>query len=84
MFFGELSLPTEYSWTAPAGVIEPTLVVPCSVNQRFPSGPRAMPSGALPAGRRNSVSPPVGVISPILAEPSSLNHMFPSGPATRP
>ena len=84
MFFGELSRATGNSWITPAGVIEPTLVVPCSVNQRFPSGPRVMPSGALPAGRRNSVSSPAGVIRPTLAEPSSVSQTLPSGPATTP
>ena len=70
---------------APAGVIRPmALVVPASVNHRFPSGPAAMPSGMLPGFRplENSVIAPAGVMRPMaLVVPWSANHRFPSGPA---
>ena len=65
------------------GLIIPiAFVVPLSVNQTFPSGPAAIPSGMLLAGRLNSlIACVVGLIIPTaLVVPGSLNHMLPSGP----
>src|SRR6266571_9055783 len=48
-----------------------------SVNHTFPSGPAAMPSGALPpVGMGYSFTAPEGVILPILLPLNSVNHMF--------
>ena len=57
-----------------------------SVNQRLPSGPAAMPSGALLAvvPVENSVTAPAGVIRPIWLPTSSVNQRLPSGPAAMP
>src|SRR5438045_3145008 len=47
---------------APAGVILPTLLPLCSMNQRLPSGPAVIASGPLPAvGTANSVIPERGM-----------------------
>src|SRR5258708_6400989 len=69
------------SVTAPLVVILPILFPVRSVNQRFPSGPTAIPIGKLLAPAENSVTPPVVVILPILFARYSTNHRFPSGPA---
>ena len=69
----------------PPGVIWPMRLPPNSVNQRFPSGPLVMPSGALPAvGSVNSVITPAGVIRPMRSPPRSVNQRFPSGPLVMP
>ena len=70
-----------YSVICPVGVIRPMPVL-VSVNQRLPSGPAAIPSGAPSAvGTENSVSCPVGVIRPIWSAVLSVNQRLPSGPA---
>ncbi len=53
--------------TVPPGVIRPIRLPVCSVNQRLPSGPVAMPNGPLLAVMtENSVIVPRGVMRPIL------------------
>src|SRR4051794_41776899 len=53
----------------------------CSVNQRAPSGPVAIPPGWLAeVGSGNSVMLPEVVTRPILLPESSVNHSAPSGP----
>src|SRR5262245_14145619 len=65
----------------PLVVIRPILLPTCSVNQIAPSGPAAMPEGALLAvGATNSVIEPAVVIRPILLPTFSVNHRLPSGP----
>ena len=55
------------------------------MNQRLPSGPAAMPPGALSAvGIGNSVTTPAVVIRPILLPSASVNQRLPSGPAAMP
>jgi hypothetical protein len=72
----------------PSGLIRPIAgVVPWSVNQTFPSGPRVRFAGALVELRPalNSLIVPPGVIRPIaLVVPESLNQTFPSRPVTIP
>ena len=69
----------------PAGVTRPT--DPPVVNQRFPSGPSAMPRNMfakLPKMTGNSVTlgrPPAdGTARPTMPFNASVNHRFPSGP----
>jgi hypothetical protein len=67
------------------GLIIPiAFVVPLSVNQTFPSGPGAIPSGMLPAFKpllNSLIACVAGLIIPTaLVVPGSLNHMFPSVP----
>ena len=72
---------------APAGVMRPIRPgLACSVNQRLPSGPGAIPSGEELLVRPvvNSVIAPVGVIRPIAGFAFSVNQRLPSGPATMP
>ena len=65
----------------PAVVIRPILSGRNSVNQRFSSGPAAIPYGLLLAvGTGNSVMTPAVVIRPMLLPNHSVNHRFPSGP----
>src|SRR4030095_6398112 len=52
---------------------------PCSVNQRLPSGPAAIPIG-LSVGRENSVMTPAGVIRPILLSRNAVTQRLPSVP----
>jgi hypothetical protein len=64
------------------GLIIPiAFVVPLSVNQTFPSGPGAIPSGMLPAFKpllNSLIACVAGLIIPTaLVVPGSLNHMFP-------
>jgi hypothetical protein len=69
----------------PDGVIRPICSPSSSVNQRFPSGPSAIPHGSLPAvGMLNSVTTPDGVIRPIVFAVVSVNHRLPSGPLVIP
>src|SRR5438445_354443 len=65
---------------APPVVIRPILPAVPSTNQRFPSGPAAMPSGR-PLGTGNSLTAPAGVIRPIWLARNSVNQRFPSAPA---
>ena len=52
-------------------------------NHRLPSGPTAMPVGALNhTGIGYSVTMPDVVMRPIFPSPNSVNHSVPSGPAT--
>src|SRR5438477_5112995 len=56
-----------------------------SVNQRFPSGPAAMPPGPLLAvGTAYSVKTPEVVTLATLFPTPSVNQRFPSGPAAMP
>src|SRR6202022_1958484 len=56
-----------------------------SVNQRLPSGPAAMPCGALVAvGTRYSVKTPAVVTRAALFPLFSVNQRFPSCPAAMP
>ena len=71
-----------YSVIDPDVVIVPILLPEDSVNQRFPSGPAAMPSGWLPdVVMAYSVIDPDVVIFQILLPASSVNQRFPSGPS---
>jgi hypothetical protein len=71
-----LGLGSGNSVTIPCGVMRPILFPVNSVNQRLPSGPRAMPSGDPAYG--NSVIVPEGVMVPMCV--NSVNQRFPSGP----
>src|SRR5256885_787083 len=69
---------------APDVVTLPTLFTVPSVNQRFPSGPAAIPEGKLSAvGIAYSVKTPDVVTFPISFPPAllSVNQRFPSDPA---
>ena len=67
------------------GVIRPILLALISVNHSLPSGPGAMPKGALVAvGTGNSVMAPAGVMRPIWLPSYSVNHRLPSGPGAMP
>jgi len=56
------------------------LLPPSSVNQRAPSGPDVMPTGALPdVGMAYSVKAPLELMRPIMLLPSSVNQLAPSG-----
>ena len=69
----------------PDGVRRPILFLPCSVNQRLPSGPEAMNSGVeLAVGTGNSVTAPAVVMRPILLAFCSVNQRAPSGPEAMP
>jgi hypothetical protein len=71
---------------APPVLMRPILSpLPCSVNQRAPSGPAAMPSGPLFAVEMgySLMAPPV-VMRPILLPKYSVNQRAPSGPAAMP
>src|SRR6266511_385299 len=69
-----------YSVMAPSVVIRPMLLPMYSVNHSLPSGPEAMPQGALSGvGMGYSVMAPSVVIRPILPL-DSVNHRLPSGP----
>jgi len=69
--------------TTPAGVIRPT-EAPWE-NQRFPSGPAAIPYGRVyMAGSAKFETTPVGVIRPIELLPALVNHKFPSDPVAIP
>src|SRR5262249_31072080 len=71
----------EYSVKTPAVVTLPILLPLCSANQRFPSGPAAMPIGQLPAvGILYSVKTPAVVTFPILFPLHSVNQRLPSAP----
>ena len=61
--------------------ILPILLALSSVNHRFPSGPAAIDSGALPTGNSPRIAPPA-LNFPILLEPPSVNQRFRSGPTT--
>src|SRR4051794_18185639 len=68
----------------PAVVIRPIFAPLDSVNQRFPSGPAAIPGGWVAGVTANSVIVPAVVIRPIFSPLDSVNHRFPSGPAAIP
>src|SRR3954470_16927972 len=63
--------------------IRPMRLTPYSANQRLPSGPAAIPHGALLAEMpvENSVIWPLGVIRPTRLPLPSVNQRLPSGPA---
>ena len=65
--------------------MRPMLLPVNSVNQRFPSGPAAMPKGSRPATESgNSVMAPEGLIRPTLLPMYSANQRFPSDPVVMP
>ena len=68
------------------GLMSPTRLPTCSVNQRFPSGPVVISKGKLPAVGRgySAMAWVVGLIMPIEFVPLSVNQMLPSGPAVIP
>src|SRR5438552_17107004 len=69
----------------PLGVMRPILLPSFSVNQRLPSGPRAMFEGQLLAvGTGNSLMVPLSVMRPILLPEASVNHIALSGPSVMP
>src|SRR5205809_52725 len=65
-------------------VMRPILLPACSVNQRLPSGPAAIPIGLLAVETENSVNVPLGLMRPILLPSNSVNQRLPSGPAAIP
>ena len=66
----------------PSTPILPILLPASSVNQRFPSGPRAIDCGsALGVGSAYSETCPAVVILPISFAPGAVNHNAPSLPA---
>lgn len=68
-----------YSVKLPEVVTLATLSPFCSVNQRLPSGPAAIPNGLLVLGTVYSVKTPAVVTLATLFK-NSANHRFPSGP----
>ena len=74
-----------YSVMTPAPVTFANLFALASVNQLFPSGPAATPTGwLLPVGIGYSVNEPEVVTLATLFAPNSVNQRFPSGPAAMP
>src|ERR1035437_8060881 len=80
MIFGWLNVGVANSVLAPEGFTLPILAMPASENQRLPSGPVVMATGALPNVSVNSVMVPEGVTLPILPAGCSENQRLPSGP----
>src|SRR6185369_12535097 len=79
-----LALTFQFALTALAGRTNRAIRPPSNaVNQMLPSGPAAIPKGALlgEMPEENSVTWPVGVIRPIRWPSSSVNQRLPSGPA---
>src|ERR1700722_12410200 len=62
----------------------PTLLVPVSVNQMFPSGPEVTSKGSLPAGNGYSLTTPPDVTDASLFVPDSATHSLLSAPRAVP
>src|SRR5215469_16897467 len=73
-----------YSVKAPDVVTLATLFAPKSVNHKLPSGPAAIPPGAVVVGGAYSVNAPDVVTLATLSAPDSVNQRLPSGPVVMP
>ena len=70
--------------TVPSVVISPSFPLPAFANQRWPSGPTAIPAGPSMGPPANLVIEPAGVIRSIELLSWLVNQMLPSGAAVMP